>query len=124
TAKSHSSQKEIIKISLIRAKLCELLAKRTGRPQPSSYMLIGMFSLIDTLLQRELEDIVKELPLIDEVGQALLGYENDYYMMLGLVKAIECNNWDCDEWGKELDKEEAYECYLQAIEWCRQLIVN
>lgn len=32
TAKSHSSQKEIIKISLIRAKLCELLAKRTGRP--------------------------------------------------------------------------------------------
>jgi c-di-GMP-related signal transduction protein len=79
TAKSHSSQKEIIKISLIRAKLCELLAKRTGRPQPSSYMLIGMFSLIDTLLHRELEDIIKELPLIDEVGQALLGYENDYY---------------------------------------------
>ncbi len=72
TAKSHSSQKEIIKISLIRAKLCELLAKRTGRPQPSSYMLIGMFSLIDTLLHRELEDIIKELPLIDEVGQAPL----------------------------------------------------
>lgn len=124
TAKSHSSQKEIIKISLIRAKLCELLAKRTGRPQPASYMLIGMFSLIDTLLHRELEDIVKELPLIDEVGQALLGYENDYYKVLGLVKAIECNNWDCDEWRKELDKEAAYECYLQAIEWCRQLIVD
>ena len=46
---------------------------------------------IDTLLHRELEDIIKELPLIDEVGQALLGYENDYYKMLALVKAIECN---------------------------------
>ncbi|MEC2178359.1 cyclic di-GMP phosphodiesterase, partial [Bacillus subtilis] len=52
--KGHSSKHEIIKISLIRAKLCELLARKTSRPQPASYMLIGMFSLIDTLLHREI----------------------------------------------------------------------
>ena len=41
-----------------------------------------------------------------------------------ILTASANNNWDCDEWGKELNKEEAYECYLQAIEWCRQLIVD
>ncbi|AUZ27672.1 hypothetical protein BHT94_09015 [Bacillus licheniformis] len=121
--KGNSSKHEIIKISLMRAKLCELLARKTARPQPASYMLIGMFSLIDTLLHREIEDIIQELPLIDEVGQALLGHQNDYYQMLELVKLIESNNWDtCTELGKELDKEEAYECYLEALEWCHKLM--
>ncbi|ADM39124.1 cyclic di-GMP phosphodiesterase [Bacillus spizizenii ATCC 6633 = JCM 2499] len=121
--KGHSSKHEIIKISLMRAKLCELLARKTARPQPASYMLIGMFSLIDTLLHREIEDIIQELPLKDEVGQALLGHQNDYYQMLELVKCIESNNWDtCTELGKELDKEEAYECYLEALEWCHNLM--
>ncbi|WP_276730883.1 cyclic di-GMP phosphodiesterase [Bacillus sp. (in: firmicutes)] len=121
--KGNSSKHEIIKISLMRAKLCELLARKTARPQPASYMLIGMFSLIDTLLHREIEDIIQELPLIDEVGQALLGHQNDYYQMLQLVKLIESNNWDtCTELGKELDKEEAYECYLEALEWCHKLM--
>ncbi|MEC0679846.1 cyclic di-GMP phosphodiesterase [Bacillus inaquosorum] len=121
--KGNSSKHEIIKISLMRAKLCELLARKTARPQPASYMLIGMFSLIDTLLHREIEDIIQELPLKDEVGQALLGHQNDYYQMLELVKLIESNNWDtCTELGKELDKEEAYECYLEALEWCHKLM--
>lgn len=121
--KGHSSKHEIIKISLIRAKLCELLARKTSRPQPASYMLIGMFSLIDTLLHREIEEIVQELPLKDEVGQALLGHQNDYYQMLELVKLIESNNWDtCSELGNQLDKEEAYECYLEALEWCHNLM--
>lgn len=106
----------------MRAKLCELLAK-TARPHPSSYMLIGMFSLIDTLLHREIEDIVKELPLMDEVGQALLGHENDYYNILKLAKLIECNKWDsCEEIYRELNREEAYKCYLEAIEWCDKLM--
>ncbi|NTU27215.1 cyclic di-GMP phosphodiesterase [Bacillus tequilensis] len=121
--KGNSSKHEIIKISLMRAKLCELLAKKTARPQPASYMLIGMFSLIDTLLHREIEEIIQELPLKDEVGQALLGHQNDYYQMLELVKLIESNNWGtCTELGRELDKEEAYECYLEALEWCHKLM--
>ena len=43
--------------------------------------------------------------------------------MLELVKLIESNNWDtCSELGNQLDKEEAYECYLEALEWCHNLM--
>ncbi|BBP91995.1 hypothetical protein BsIDN1_56130 [Bacillus safensis] len=76
-------------MSFIRAKTCELIASRTEREHPASYMLTGMFSLIDTLVRADITELVKELPLSDEVGEALLGYENDYSFVLGVAKRIE-----------------------------------
>ncbi|KRT94196.1 HDOD domain-containing protein [Bacillus glycinifermentans] len=122
TKKQNSSKNEVVKISLIRAKLCELLAKKTRRPQPSSYMLTGMFSFIDTLLHRELTEVISELPLTDEVGQALLGKENDYRKVLHLAKLIERNEWEDTSQTDGLTKEEAHRCYLEAIEWCHKIL--
>ncbi|MPQ24303.1 EAL and HDOD domain-containing protein [Bacillus paralicheniformis] len=123
TKKQNSSKNEVVKISLIRAKLCELLAKKTNRPQPASYMLTGMFSFIDTLLHKELAEVISELPLTDEVGQALLGKENDYRKILQLAKSIERNEWEDNTPETEgLTKDEAYQCYLEAVDWCQKLL--
>ncbi|POO78557.1 hypothetical protein C1T30_31050 [Bacillus sp. MBGLi97] len=123
TKKQNSSKNEVVKISLIRAKLCELLAKKTNRPQPASYMLTGMFSFIDTLLHKELAEVISELPLTDEVGQALLGKENDYRKILRLAKSIERNEWEESTPETEgLTKDEAYQCYLEAVDWCQKLL--
>ncbi|WOH90615.1 HDOD domain-containing protein [Bacillus paralicheniformis] len=123
TKKQNSSKNEVVKISLIRAKLCELLAKKTNRPQPASYMLTGMFSFIDTLLHKELAEVISELPLTDEVGQALLGKENDYRKILRLAKSIERNEWeDSTPETEGLTKDEAYQCYLEAVDWCQKLL--
>ncbi|MEC1469877.1 HDOD domain-containing protein [Bacillus haynesii] len=122
TKKQNSSKNEVVKISLIRAKLCELLAKKTNRPQPASYMLTGMFSFIDTLLHKELTEVISELPLTDEVGQALLGKENDYRKILRLAKSIERNEWEDTAETKGLTKDEAYQCYLEAVDWCQKLL--
>ncbi|MCY7768554.1 EAL and HDOD domain-containing protein [Bacillus haynesii] len=122
TKKQNSSKNEVVKISLIRAKLCELLAKKTNRPQPASYMLTGMFSFIDTLLHKELTEVISELPLTDEVGQALLGKENDYRKILRLAKSIERNEWEDTAETEGLTKDEAYQCYLEAVDWCQKLL--
>lgn len=123
TKKQNSSKNEVVKISLIRAKLCELLAKKTNRPQPASYMLTGMFSFIDTLLHKELAEVISELPLTDEVGQALLGKENDYRKILRLAKSIERNEWEDNTPEAEgLTKDGAYQCYLEAVDWCQKLL--
>ncbi|MBR0604594.1 HDOD domain-containing protein [Bacillus safensis] len=118
---ANSSQKEIIKMSFIRAKTCELIASRTEREHPASYMLTGMFSLIDTLVRADITELVKELPLSDEVGEALLGYENDYSFVLGMAKRIERNEWDDEMLDGNLPKQEAYGCYIEAIEWCHKM---
>ncbi|NPC93983.1 HDOD domain-containing protein [Bacillus sp. WMMC1349] len=122
TRKQDSSKNELVKISLIRAKLCELLAKKTNRSEPSSYMLTGMFSFIDTLLHKELKEVISELPLSDEVGLALLGEENDYRKILKLAKLIERNEWEDNVQTEDITKEEAYQCYLEAINWCQILL--
>ncbi|MFS0655570.1 EAL and HDOD domain-containing protein [Bacillus sp. 179-C3.3 HS] len=117
----NSSQKEIIKMSFIRAKTCELMARRTGRDNPASYMLTGMFSLIDTLVRADIKELLKELPLSDEVGEALLGYENDYFSVLQVAKQIERNEWDQAMLDENFPKQEAYSCYVEAIEWCHKM---
>ncbi|MDI2586661.1 HDOD domain-containing protein [Psychrobacillus sp. NEAU-3TGS] len=51
--KNHSGDgMALIEASLFRAKLCELLARRKSLQNASEYFLVGMFSLIDTLLHR------------------------------------------------------------------------
>lgn len=109
-------------MSLIRGKLCELLAKKTYRDHPTSYMLIGMFSFIDTLLHGKVGDIVNELPLLDEVKGALHGNDNDYRYVLHLAKCIERNKWD-EINISNISEKEAYQCYLEAVEWSGNLLI-
>ncbi|MDM5299321.1 HDOD domain-containing protein [Bacillus pumilus] len=118
---ANSSQKEIIKMSFIRAKTCELIARRTNREHPASYMLTGMFSLIDTLVRADIRELVKELLLSDEVGEALLGYKNDYSLVLQVARRIERNEWDGEMLDGDFPKQEVYNCYVEAIEWCHKM---
>ncbi|MBO1510823.1 EAL and HDOD domain-containing protein [Metabacillus bambusae] len=115
-----SKMQEVIKMSLIRAKLCEQIAVLTGRHQTAPYMLTGMFSLIDTLLHRNLVDILSDLPLSDEIQEALLGRRNDLYQVLSWALQIEHSYLNLE--GLDLQKEDINKIYLQAIEWAKMLM--
>lgn len=80
---------ELMKASLCRAKMCELLAKYNHMNNTSEYFLIGMFSLIDALLQRPLDSILVQLPLSDEVTETLCGDKTAMQPYLQLVIALE-----------------------------------
>ena len=65
---------EIIHMSLVRAKFFDLLAERRGiKNNPPISFLVGLFSLLEGLLDQSMTDILKQLPLSDEVNDALLG---------------------------------------------------
>ncbi|MFC0270987.1 EAL and HDOD domain-containing protein [Metabacillus herbersteinensis] len=113
-------QQEVIKLSLIRAKLCEQLALRTGRSQASSYLLTGMFSLIDTLLHKNIEDVLKDLPLADEIQEALLGKENDFHQVLMWAMQIEQSEHVLSE--IKLSEEDLYSSYRIAVDWANELL--
>lgn len=72
-ANSNGDGMALIEASLFRAKFCELLAKRQFLQNSSEYFLVGMFSLIDTLLHRKMSHLLQELPLTDEVVETLSG---------------------------------------------------
>ena len=85
---------ELLHLSLVRAKFCDLVGieKNIGSNPPTAF-LVGLFSMLDALLDQKMESLIEKLPLVDEVKDALCGSQNDLYMYLMLVKAFESGNW-------------------------------
>lgn len=93
--KNHSGDgMALIEASLFRAKLCELLARRKFLQNASEFFLVGMFSLIDTLLHRPMIQLLQDLPLSDEVGETLSGNKTAMSPFLELAIACDEVRWD------------------------------
>ncbi|MFJ5770390.1 EAL and HDOD domain-containing protein [Psychrobacillus sp. NPDC093180] len=93
--KNHSGDgMALIEASLFRAKLCELLARRKFLQNASEYFLVGMFSLIDTLLHRPMIHLLQDLPLSDEVAETLSGTKTEMTPFLELAIACDEVRWN------------------------------
>jgi EAL and modified HD-GYP domain-containing signal transduction protein len=85
---------ELLHLSLVRAKFCDLISikKNIGCNPPTAF-LVGLFSMLDALLDQDLELLIERLPLANEVKEALCGVQNDLFMYLILARAFESGNW-------------------------------
>ncbi|WP_366923187.1 HDOD domain-containing protein [Metallumcola ferriviriculae] len=112
---------EVIKTSLIRARFGELLAAKTSlKDQSADVFLMGLFSLIDVLIGRPIEQVLNEVLLPDKVKDALLGEQNKFNTILGIIKNYELNSWDqiaplADE--LQIDYKDIRNAYLDALKW-------
>jgi c-di-GMP-related signal transduction protein len=85
---------ELLRIALIRARLAELLAPRTGLNQRARELfLMGLFSLLDAMLDRSLPEILEELPLAEDIKAALRGEDGPLAQILSLAMALERGDW-------------------------------
>lgn len=112
---------EVTKLSLIRARFCELVAnKRNDEENPPKAFLTGMMSLIDGILDQDLDYVVSVLPLHEEIKAALLQQGNYLDKYLSLVKHIEKGQWQTSQQQAEaLNLSESFclDAYQSAIEW-------
>ncbi|MEC1179429.1 HDOD domain-containing protein [Metasolibacillus meyeri] len=116
---------EIMRSSFFRAKVCELLANRHHKQNPSEYFLTGMFSLIDTLLRSNLEEILQKLPLSNNVIHTLLGHQTDITLYLQFSITLSKLEWDkLEEIGAALglDAYEMDDLYNEALTWAEKLL--
>ncbi len=84
---------ELVRISIIRARFCESIIKLVDKSIAEEAFLLGLFSLVDAILDKPIEDIIEALPLTVEIKEALLGLRNPLYQLLQLVKAYETGSW-------------------------------
>jgi EAL and modified HD-GYP domain-containing signal transduction protein len=83
-------------IATQRGKFLETIATENGDWgfEPDTLYLLGLFSLLDAMLQIPMTEIVDHLPLEDKLKCALLEEpNNDYLPLLQLVKALEDVKW-------------------------------
>ncbi len=85
---------ELVHMSLVRAKLCELIARaRKESENPPTGFLVGLFSLLDALLDQSMNNLMEKLPLSDDLKSALCGMENALKDYLAIARAFENANW-------------------------------
>jgi EAL and modified HD-GYP domain-containing signal transduction protein len=107
---------ELTTTAMIRAKMCELLALQGGPKRPDGYFLVGLFSVLDALMDMPMSDVLTSLPLDEEITQALLDYTGPLGLTLRAVLAYERGNWD-DVSLLGSDSSALTDAYLQAIVW-------
>ncbi len=121
-----SKEREIIELSLKRGKLGELIGKKVGREVlASKYFLMGMFSLMDSLLHHPMETLLEDLPLSNELKDALSGEKNDDYAMLQFLKDIEhafLENQELMFNPTFMPKEELFRLYAEASDWANKVL--
>lgn len=119
--------KELMRQVVKRGQFCELLAPHFGylKREAQSLYLIGMFSLLDGVLDLPMSQVFEEVPLSDEITDTILGKNTPYKDILQLAITFETGNW-----GKlnflvkkhKLMERELVEAHVSAIEWAENFI--
>jgi EAL and modified HD-GYP domain-containing signal transduction protein len=119
---------EILATSLIRAKLCELLAEKTYlSANTMEVFLMGMFSLLDVLIGRPLGEVIAMMNVSREMKIALTTGGNAYGELLSAVCAYERADWgQCEASARKLDMDMSVipPMYKQALEWADKALAG
>lgn len=113
----------LVEHSILRGKLCSLLAKEKGLDNEDEYFLLGMFSLIDVIMKRELQEILPHLKLSCELERTLLGEQT---MMANILNVtIDMEQFRVEEAYElaatiHITKAQLSECSREAYRWLHE----
>lgn len=104
---------ELINIGLVRANLCEAMARRHGEVAAETAYTVGLFSILDALMDQPLAELVTQLPLPGEMAAAIASREGLLGDLLSCAIAVESGTWSQVE-RFDVDPEWLQEAYLEA----------
>lgn len=113
--------------SAIRAKALENLATALGTGDSREELfLVGMFSMIDIILERPMEEILEDLPLSDSVKEALTDQNSHLRRWLDMIIAYEEGRWDTITEMEGISSPELsqsiFRAYFDAVDWSSTLM--
>ena len=116
---------EVSVASLVRAKFCEDLATGAGLAGSASELfLTGMFSMLDVLIGRPLDEILDTIKVSRDIRVALTTGANRYGDLLNLALAYERAEWgEVDARAEKLGLERTAipSAYGRSIQWVEQV---
>ncbi len=118
---------ELAYASSVRAKFLELMALNSGRRDIADQLyLLGLFSMLDTLLHQPFQEIFRQMRLHDHIESALLHGTGPLYPWLHLVQVLESGNWNhLDSIASKLGVTVRLisKCKLDAMQWARNFFL-
>jgi c-di-GMP-related signal transduction protein len=118
-----TTSSELVNTAMTRARFCELLASRVPHGD-SDLFLMGLFSMIDAILEVPMVTVLENVPVDHETKAVLLGGASKLRPMYQLMLARESGDWQgTTEQAQKLGlaDSDVAEAYWQAMQWVRQL---
>lgn len=116
---------EITRLSLLRAKFVEYLAPLFGLGHKSEELfLMGLFSVLDLILEKPMEEALKMVKVSKEISDALIRHEGTFQPILEFALSYERADWQevsRQMIVKDIDMDPVYEAYVKTLGWYRDL---
>lgn len=119
---------EITRLSLLRAKFAENLAPVFGmKDKGEELFLMGLFSVLDVILEKPMEEALSMVMVAGEVREALLQGKGKLAPVLDFMVKYEMADWQ--EVSRqlllaEIDVDSIYDAYVKALSWYRNLMAR
>jgi EAL and modified HD-GYP domain-containing signal transduction protein len=112
---------ELIVTAMVRAKMCEALARSLKLPAPEGLFTVGLFSVLDALMDMPMEDVLANMPLAKDIVGALLRGEGKPGEVLAAVKAHEGGRFE--EVAKlGLEPSAVTASWLSSVKWAEDAV--
>lgn len=104
---------ELAVTALIRAHFCELAGSPLGVATPAELFTLGLFSVIDAMMDAPMSDVVESLPFATDVREALVLRRGKLGLLLSTVVALEAGDYG----SAPTIVNRAGELYLESLMW-------
>lgn len=114
---------DMVLSTLVRARFCEQLSPKIVHHN-SDLFLMGMLSLMDSLLDMPMDKVLENIPIDQESKSVLLGHGGPLRPFYQLMLAQESGEWQAvTELSRQLQLEEndVAEAHWQAMHWAKQV---
>ena len=117
---------ELTRLSLMRAKFAENLARHFEMAiHAPGLFLMGLFSILDVVLEMPMKDALNIISVSENIQEALVYEEGNYYNVLRLIKAYEAADWS--ETNRlmaihNLNVEDVFHAYIDTVRWYSSII--
>ena len=116
---------EIMRMSLIRAKFAENLAKNFDLAMKSEELFImGLFSILDVILEKPMSEALQDVHVSKDVYEALVDKMGKLSTVYEFIEQYEIANWS--EISRQMllnkiDMKDVYNAYVDALVWYRKI---
>ncbi|MCL2171583.1 MAG: HDOD domain-containing protein [Defluviitaleaceae bacterium] len=117
---------EITRISLLRAKFAENLARHFEKALHSQALfLMGLFSVLDVILEMPMYNALKIVSVTDTIHEALVYRDGEYMPILNLITSYEAADWIEVKrivTLNNLNVADVFKAYIDAVQWYDTLV--
>lgn len=114
-----SKPQELLNTSLVRARMCELLAQKEEATDPGQAFTVGLFSTLDAVMNIPMDELLDSVSLSSPIRFALLHQEGPLGELLKQVISYEHGEW-AELGSGHNQRGDFVPAYLKAIQWSNQ----